>query len=156
MEEELRRRWKLNPNHKSEIVNHDKPDREPGWHVYIEKFYSYVIVNEEWLNPGLKADDLCKEFKINHTYFCELIKYTCEKSGIKYIEEKHNFRNFLNYFRVEEAMRLMREQTGYCKMKDIMGNSGFNCYSTFSRVFKEMTGMSPKDYRNKQFENWNP
>ena len=139
----------MNPNHKSKAANNKKYEREPGSIVYVEKFYNYVIVNKAFLKPDLKVDDLCEEFNLNHTYFWELIKYTCEKSGIKYIEEKHHFRNLLNYLRVEEAARLLREQTGFYKIRDIYEQSGFNSSSTFCRVFKEMTGMTPKEYGNK-------
>ncbi|MFA5592349.1 MAG: helix-turn-helix transcriptional regulator [Micavibrio sp.] len=53
----------------------------------------------------------------------------------------------LNELRVRDASRLLRE-TGV-PVQQIFEESGFNSITTFNRVFKEITGETPKEYRQR-------
>lgn len=57
-----------------------------------------------------------------------------------------NFNEFVNGFRVEEAKaRLVDEPKTTAKI--IAFETGFSSIASFNRVFKEMTGRSPTEYR---------
>lgn len=60
-----------------------------------------------------------------------------------------NFSDFVNEFRVREAVRKMQDR-GYDRLTllGIAYESGFNSERTFHRVFKEMTGRTPMEYKN--------
>ena len=58
-----------------------------------------------------------------------------------------NLIEYVNQQKIEEAKRLLREST--LKLYEISDMLGFNNSFYFSRVFKKVTGMTPKDYRNK-------
>lgn len=59
---------------------------------------------------------------------------------------RRNFNEFINAFRIEEAkLRLRKEPTS---ITVIAFDVGFNSIASFNRVFKEMTGVSPKEYRH--------
>ncbi|MCO5949870.1 ABC transporter permease [Mucilaginibacter flavidus] len=60
-----------------------------------------------------------------------------------------NFSDFINEFRVREIARKMQEP-GYDQLTllGIAYESGFNSKTTFNRVFKEMTGKTPVEYKN--------
>lgn len=65
-------------------------------------------------------------------------------------EFKQNFRNFINERRVEEVKQKLTDPA--YKHLSILGialESGFNSEASFYRVFKTITGSSPKDFLNK-------
>ncbi len=60
----------------------------------------------------------------------------------------HNFNILLNQRRVEEAKeRLLKEQK--TQVTVIAFEVGFNSIATFNRVFKDIVGLSPSEWRNK-------
>jgi putative ABC transport system permease protein len=60
-----------------------------------------------------------------------------------------NFSDFINEFRVREIARKMREPAhNRLTLLGIAYESGFNSQRTFNRVFKEMTGKTPAEYKN--------
>jgi len=60
-----------------------------------------------------------------------------------------NFSDFINEFRVREIARKMRDPAfDRLTMLGIAYESGFNSKTTFNRVFKEMTGKTPTEYKN--------
>jgi len=62
-------------------------------------------------------------------------------------EFKMNFFNFVNHYRVEEAKKRLTDPNNHTlSMEGIGLDCGFKSKATFYRVFKNMTGMSPKEY----------
>jgi ligand-binding sensor domain-containing protein/AraC-like DNA-binding protein len=61
-----------------------------------------------------------------------------------------NFNAFINGYRVEEAKKKLRDpkENQFVILK-IAHDVGFNSKSSFNAVFKKVTGMNPKDYRDK-------
>lgn len=62
---------------------------------------------------------------------------------------KKNFSDFINEFRVREIMRRMRDPAhdNFTVLR-IAYESGFNSKTTFNRVFREITGKTPLEYKN--------
>lgn len=63
---------------------------------------------------------------------------------------KHNdvgFSDYINQCKIEAAKRMMTD--GNYKMYEISEKLGFESAFYFSRVFKKVTGLSPRDYINK-------
>ena len=62
---------------------------------------------------------------------------------------KINFNDFINEYRVRDAARKMQDRA-YDRMTllGIAFESGFNSKRTFNRVFKEMTGKTPVEFKN--------
>ena len=58
----------------------------------------------------------------------------------------HNFSQFVNNYRVEEAKRLMMQDASQ-KVISIAYQSGFNNLSTFNHAFKSFTGLTPSEFR---------
>jgi putative ABC transport system permease protein len=62
-----------------------------------------------------------------------------------------NFNDFINEFRVRETARKMRNPAfAHLTLLGIAFESGFNSQRTFNRVFKEITGKTPVEYKNGQ------
>ena len=62
---------------------------------------------------------------------------------------EHNFAQFINQYRINEAQRLITQDSS-SKMISIAYESGFNNLSTFNQVFKNITGGTPSEFRKKQ------
>lgn len=59
-----------------------------------------------------------------------------------------NFYEFINHYRVEAAKRrLASPEAGREKLITVALDCGFNSVATFNRVFKELAGRTPSDYR---------
>lgn len=79
--------------------------------------------------------DVAAHVYLNASYFSTLFK---AKTGM-------NFRNYLRECRVEKAKELL--QQGELKIYEIAQQVGYQESAHFVRAFKEVTGMSPNEYR---------
>ena len=60
-----------------------------------------------------------------------------------------HFRNFLNGYRVEEAKRRLRDPASAGdKILAVALDSGFASLASFNRVFRQLTGCAPSEYRS--------
>nr|WP_255709887.1 helix-turn-helix domain-containing protein [Pontibacter harenae] len=81
--------------------------------------------------------DVAERLKTNVKYISQLIK----------LRTNSNFTAFINSYRVEEVKyRMVDEQYRHLTIAAIAEESGFNSKTTFNRVFKAVTGTSPKDF----------
>ncbi|WP_431209643.1 ABC transporter permease [Puia sp. P3] len=72
-----------------------------------------------------------------------------ELSRILNIGLGKNFSDFINEFRVRDIARKMLDPAfSQITIIGIAYESGFNSKTTFNRVFKEMTGKTPAEYKN--------
>lgn len=64
-------------------------------------------------------------------------------------ELNQNFYDFINSYRIEEVKRLMKgsEFSNY-KIYALALEAGFNSKSAFNRIFKNITGLTPSQYKN--------
>ena len=58
-----------------------------------------------------------------------------------------NFNEYINNLRIAEACNLLRETN--IKIADISEDVGFGTIRSFNRAFKQITGISPAVYREK-------
>ncbi|QEC78425.1 ABC transporter permease [Mucilaginibacter ginsenosidivorax] len=62
---------------------------------------------------------------------------------------KKNFNDFINEYRIREVTRKMQEPAyDRLTLLGIALDAGFSSKSTFNRTFRQMTGMSPAEYKN--------
>ena len=99
-----------------------------------------VMRNEK---PFLKTDfslpDLAKKLNVSVHALSQMINDGLRK----------NFFELAAAYRVEEAKRLLRQQTNI-KVEEIAEQVGYNSKSSFNTVFKKITGMTPSEYRSKE------
>jgi AraC-like DNA-binding protein len=73
-----------------------------------------------------------------------------DQRTVSHVLNKHfrkSFNAFLNDFRIEQVKRLMADpRSRHLTLTGIAFESGFNSQSTFQRVFKQSTSLSPKAY----------
>ncbi len=79
---------------------------------------------------------LSQEVYVNPMYLSRLFK---EKASISYID-------YLTQIRMNHAKKLLEDLS--LRIYDISEMVGYESRKHFGKVFKDFTGMSPKDYRN--------
>ncbi len=85
----------------------------------------------------LKITDVSQLLGTNRTYVSELINdnFSC------------SFIEFVNKFRLEEAIKLINENQG-ASIQEVAEQAGFGSTGTFIRVFKNHVGVTPGKYRD--------
>jgi len=109
--------------------------KRKNYNSVIEQVKS--IINEKYFED-IKIEDLAKEVYLSPNYLCNLFK---EEVGVSIID-------YLTTVRINFAKKLLK--TSDKKMYEIAEMTGFNSASYFSNVFKNITGLSPKEYRELQ------
>lgn len=78
----------------------------------------------------------------NRTYLSQAIN---EKTG-------KNFNQFVNGYRIAEALQILSDPNNDSSMKAIAIETGFGTPNTFFKIFRAETGMTPSKYREKIIE----
>lgn len=107
-----------------------------------EHFYQMllnVMENEQlYLRPKLKLAELAEEVGLHPQQASQVINQCANIP----------FYDFVNNYRVEEAVKLLREDK--LSIIDIGAQAGFNSSATFYKHFRRHTGKSPKRYIKEQ------
>ncbi len=105
----------------------------------LKKQLKHIMDSEKiFLNPELKFDDLVKKLNTSRND----LSYTLNQGLNK------NFYMFVNEYRVDEVIRLMKDSSRkHQKILALAFDSGFNSKPSFNAVFKKITGKTPSAYR---------
>lgn len=108
-----------------------------------EQIESYMQSTQAYLQTDLTLKDLAKGLKRSIHQVSEVIN---TGYGV-------NFNEFINRYRVEEVKRrLLDPEYAHLSILAIALDSGFNSKATFNRVFKQICGQSPSQYKELQKE----
>lgn len=156
-------------NNGEQIVSEIFQNRSNGYRSLYELTNVEQIL--DWLT--LFRDGLCESFSAHNKDYKHHIVVNVKKYIGEHIEEKltlnkvaevfnispnylsilfskHNdmgFTDYINQSKIDTAIRMMEE--GNHKVYEISDLLGFESAFYFSRVFKKVTGFSPRDYMNK-------
>lgn len=109
-------------------------------HYYFERLTALMEQEKLYRKGDLKLSDVAARLNTNVRYISQLVKLRTNSS----------FTQYVNTYRIEEVKRhIAEEHYQHLTLTAMAAESGFNSKATFNRVFKEMTGMLPKDYRQK-------
>lgn len=101
---------------------------------------SFVFAVNNYISENLERDftqkELAKELNYEYHYFSNLF-HKIFKTG---------FKVYVNSFRFKKACTLL--QTTNLKVIEIAYDCGFTSIRTFNKVFRELSGMSPREYKN--------
>ena len=92
-----------------------------------------------YLNPNLQVNDVANALGVHRNAVSASIN----------AQQGCSFNQFINNYRVEKAKMLLCELPNM-KISTVGLESGFSNERTFFRVFKEATGMTPKEWVTKQ------
>ena len=121
--------------------------------AFISYFLKLAVSNRKKLSPSvlsclqyidahymekLSLDQLAAHVFLNRTYLSELFK---REMGI-------SFNDFLNRQRIIHACEYI--QTSHYSMAKIAEMTGFSDQNYFTKIFKKITGQTPRQYKNNQ------
>ena len=101
----------------------------------VGRVVAYVQKNVE---QRITLDDLAEEMKTNRAYLCRKFR---EETGMHLTE-------YIHRQKITEAKRLLCFSDA--SLIDIAHHLSFSSQSHFQKVFKEVEGMTPLEYRNKK------
>ncbi len=107
---------------------------------YLAKLISYVEGNKPYLDRDLSIYDLSQATGIPRHYITQILN------------EKHkkNLYTFINEYRVKEVIdRFNDPKYDNYTILAIAYDSGFNSKTTFNAIFKNQTGLTPSEFRDK-------
>jgi AraC-like DNA-binding protein len=104
-----------------------------------EKLLLYMESNKPYLKSDLKISELSDLLSVPSYQLSQVIND----------EFLVTFYDFINKYRVEEAKRLLIEDSRNYKILAIAYEVGFNSKATFNRVFKKFTDLTPSDFKEK-------
>jgi AraC-like DNA-binding protein len=104
---------------------------------YLERIRRAMDIDRLYLNPTLTLTQLAQHVKLNPKVVSQVINTGMQQS----------FNDFVNAHRVSEVkQRLRSDDLSRFTLLGIALESGFNSKTTFNRIFKEHTGLSPSAF----------
>lgn len=116
-------------------VNTFLTDQEIELALKVEEL---LLVDKVYQEPAYGRSDLARELGVTESNLSKIVNVHFQKSVPQ----------LLNAYRVEDAKHLLVETDA--DLATISEESGFNSVTTFNRYFKELTGVTPSEYRNQK------
>lgn len=121
-------------NNSDPLLENEKAQNED-----LQKLQQYMISEKPFLDPSLTIQDVAIATKIPVRELSLLINHKLEQ----------HFYDFVNAYRVENAMAILKDSTkNKVTILEILYEVGFNSKSSFNTAFKKHTGTTPTSYRN--------
>lgn len=99
----------------------------------IDKIISFINSN---YTRSLKLDEIAEMANMNSSAFCRFFKDAMEKTFLQYVAD----------MRIGYACKLLT--IGDMEVSQIAVECGFDSIPHFNRTFKQLTGLTPTQYRN--------
>ena len=116
-----------------------KPPVPAEWRAKGVRLKKAMEANLYYQDPELSLSSLADKLGLPPHELSRIINTALKKS----------FNDFINEYRVMEAARKMQDPAcDHITLLGIAFESGFNSKTTFNRIFKQMTGKSPTEYKN--------
>lgn len=107
---------------------------------YFNQLSQLIEKDELYLDPDFTLSVLAKKMQVNSKYLSQAIN---ENRG-------QSFSRYINQQRVEKA-KLLLQDPGFknYSIEGIAQEAGFRSKSAFYKAFREVTGVSPKEYQSR-------
>lgn len=110
----------------------DEGEKEPD---LIERICQEMEEKQLYLNPSLKVADIATALNTNSRAISDCIN-----------SHRGTFRQFVNTYRLAYAQKLLCSKPDIT-ITEVWMSSGFTSESTFFRIFKDATGVTPRDWK---------
>lgn len=117
----------------------DTKSREETSYPYVDLLKEKMEQEKLFARKDLTLERLAEELSIPVKGLSRTINGHFQK----------NFFEFLSYYRVEEAKRLLTDEPDM-SIQEVMDKSGFRSKSAFNRFFRKYALNTPSEYRRKQ------
>lgn len=116
------------------IISYDRVEIEDENSADIHRIVEYIA--SHYSNPDFSVEQLAKGAGVSTSRIPTLLKK----------QYSMNFKQYLNTIRITEAKRLLLESDH--QIVTIAHSVGYNNIPHFNRTFKQVTDLSPKQYRD--------
>jgi AraC-like DNA-binding protein len=103
------------------------------------KVLRYFEEHKPYLNTELNLDLLARQTSIPKHHLTEVLN----------TEIGMNFFQFVNSYRVKAVIEMLMDRKNKYSIEALGYECGFNSKSSFFTVFKQITGQTPAQYKNK-------
>lgn len=110
-------------------------DLSPEERLIAGKVKNLMELDKLYHEPAFSRSDLARELSVSESVLSRVINVAFGKS----------FPRFLSEFRVADAKRMLLNQE--IPVQVVAFEVGFNSLASFNRVFREITGLTPTQYR---------
>lgn len=107
--------------------------------IYLHLLKTEMTDQKPYRNPTLTIQDLSDQLAVPVKDLSQIINESFQQ----------NFFDFINSYRINDA-KLMLKNHPEKSVLEILFDSGFNSKTTFNRVFRIQTGLTPSAYRTKE------
>lgn len=111
------------------------PDEPDAMTSLYDRIIAFMDGKKPYLDEEYSLKDLAKDVFTNKTYLSKTINVMSGK----------NYRQFLNSYRVEYSINLMKEDK-HLKVSEVASMSGFHTVVTYNMAFKVNKGVTPGEY----------
>ena len=111
--------------------------------IILQKVCDYLEKTQCFTDPELTLDPFCKKLGINRTYVSNAINATGD-----------SFNTFVNKYRIRKAIQILSSKENI-SMENLASAAGFNSRRVLSAVFKNITGLSPSQFKRNLSSNEN-
>ncbi|PQV48812.1 AraC-like DNA-binding protein [Jejuia pallidilutea] len=110
----------------------------------LEKLNAFEA-SKAYLSKNITLNDLAKEFNTNSTYLSMIINYV----------KQVNFSSYLKDLRITNAVNSIKKDPSFLKysMNGLADQFGFTTAESFSKAFREKTGIKPSYFLNELRKN---
>ncbi|MCJ8209725.1 AraC family transcriptional regulator [Mucilaginibacter sp. RS28] len=109
--------------------------------IRISNIYNYIM---QFYHEAITLEDVANAAHMTPQAFCRYFK---KHTG-------HTFISFLNEVRINESCKKLTDYT-YDSISTVAYKCGFNSITNFNRVFRMVTGTSPREYIDNYNRNFN-
>jgi AraC-like DNA-binding protein len=103
-----------------------------------DRLIRFMDDSKPYLNPELSLQSLAEALSVSRHQLSATIN----------MNQKMNFFEFVNLYRVNEVKELMKkDRAGNDKNYELAYEAGFNSKATFYRIFKQFSGQTPSAFR---------
>ena len=103
-----------------------------------KKVLNYMEERKPYLDNQLDLDYFARKLFTNKVYLSRTIN----------VFSGRNFRQFINYHRVEYSLALMRKDP-YLRIEEVASMCGFNSTVSYNMAFRMFKGMTPREWLDK-------
>lgn len=116
----------------------ESPEEEARMNSTYKRLLSYMESERPYLRDSYYITDLCMDLGVNKVYISNVIK----------VFSGRNFRQFINYYRIQYAVGLMKENPSQLIM-ELALTCGFHSVVSFNMAFKLFMKCTPSEYMAK-------
>ena len=103
----------------------------------FKRLESLMTDEQIYRDPLLTKEKTADMLGTNRTYLSQVINEQTNK----------NFTQYINEFRIYEAVRILSDPQNTQPLKALSVELGFNSMTTFYKLFQQQTSMTPAQYR---------